>query len=267
VKTGDVIRALTGLLLGLGLTMGLPAPNAAIPASARPLAATLQQTERSLNNAIDRWDKTTAAPRDVTLLALYDQRIIRVLGERPALARAVVTLDPRAKDDVAARVDLKELVASGPPLRKPPKVGAAPPAAKLLDWYHEAQRRFHVRWQLLAAVNFVESAFGKVRNNSTAGAQGPMQFEPATWRAYGLGGDVHDPHDAILGAANYLAANHAVTRERDALYHYNPSRLYVDAVARYANRIARDPHAFYRYYSWQVYFRTRNGYRRVTGPR
>ena len=64
-----------------------------------------------------------------------------------------------------------------------------------------------------------------------------------------------------------IAANHGATRERDALYHYNPSQLYVDAVARYANRIARDSHAFFRYYSWQVYFRTRTGYRRVTGPR
>jgi len=94
-----------------------------------------------------------------------------------------------------------------------------------------------------------------------------MQFESATWRAYGLGGNVHDAHAAILGAANYLAANRGVTRERDALYHYNPSRLYVDAVARYANRITRDSHAFFRYYSSQVYFRTPTGYRRVTGPR
>jgi membrane-bound lytic murein transglycosylase B len=151
--------------------------------------------------------------------------------------------------------------------RASPKVGPAPPAARLLGWYREAQRRFHIRWQVLAAINFVESAFGKVRNTSTAGAQGPMQFEPATWRAYGLGGNIHDPHDAILGAANYLAANHGATRERDALHHYNPSQLYVDAVARYANRITRDSHAFFRYYSWQVYFRTRTGYRRVSGPR
>jgi membrane-bound lytic murein transglycosylase B len=34
-----------------------------------------------------------------------------------------------------------------------------------------------------------------------------MQFESATWRAYGLGGDVYDEHDAILAAANLLAAN------------------------------------------------------------
>lgn len=253
-------------LLGLGLAL-LPAPNAPIPQSAGRLAATLSQTERSLDRAIDRWDKASPPPRDVTLLALYEQRMIRVLGERPSLARAVVALGWSATDDVAARVDLRTLVASAPVPRSSPRVGAPPPAAQLLAWYREGQRRFHVRWQLLAAVNFVESAFGKVRNTSTAGAQGPMQFEPATWRAYGLGGDIHDPHDAILGAANYLAANHGATREREALYHYNPSRLYVDAVARYANRIARNEHAFFRYYSWQVYFRTAAGYRRVTGPK
>ena len=87
---------------------------------------------------------------------------------------------------------------------------------------------------MLAAVNFVESGFGKLRNDSVAGAQGPMQFMPATWRAYGLGGNVHDAHDAIVGAANYLRANGAPARMRNALYHYNPSPLYVDAVLRYA---------------------------------
>ena len=55
---------------------------------------------------------------------------------------------------------------------------------------------------MLAAVNLVESAFGRMRNNSTAGAQGPMQFIPSTWAAYGMGGDVRDPrqrgHDRLL---------------------------------------------------------------------
>ena len=63
------------------------------------------------------------------------------------------------------------------------------------------------------------------------------------------------------------AANNASTNERGALYHYNHSSLYVDAVARYANRMTHDPRAFYRYYSWSVYIHTRGGYRRVTGPR
>ena len=58
-----------------------------------------------------------------------------------------------------------------------------------------------------------------------------MQFMPATWAAYGLGGDIHDPRDAILGAANYLRANGAPGESRRALYHYNPSQLYVEATS------------------------------------
>jgi membrane-bound lytic murein transglycosylase B len=226
----------------------------------------LRDAERSLNAAIDRWDTSAPPPRDVTLLALYEQRIFHTLGNNRRLALAVVKLDPAAADDVAARTDLASLAERSPPLQAAPRVGTAPPAQRLRAWYREAQARFRTRWQLLAAINFVESAFGKVRNTSTAGAQGPMQFEPATWRAYGLGGNVHDPHDAILGAANFLAANHGSTNERGALYHYNHSSLYVDAVTRYANRMTHDPRAFFRYYSWSVYIHTRAGYRRVTGP-
>jgi membrane-bound lytic murein transglycosylase B len=140
-----------------------------------------------------------------------------------------------------------------------------PPAA-LLGYYRAAERRFGVRWNVLAAVNFVESAFNKLRNNSATGAQGPMQFMPATWRAYGLGGNVHDPHDAILGAANYLRANGAPGDNRRALVHYNPSTLYVDAVLRYAREIRSDRRAFYEYYARQVFVRTSSGLRRITGP-
>lgn len=227
----------------------------------------MRQTEQALDSTIERWDKSAPPPRDVTLLALYEQRVVRVLASDPRLARSVEKEVPAVSDDVAARADLARLVSTSPFPRARPRLGPPPPAMRLLGWYREAQRRFGVRWQLLAAVNFVESAFGKVRNISGAGARGPMQFEPATWRAYGLGGNIDEPHDAILGAANYLAANGGVHRERDSLFRYNHSPLYVDAVMRYANRIARDRHAFFDYYSWQVYFRTPSGYRRVTGPR
>jgi membrane-bound lytic murein transglycosylase B len=94
-----------------------------------------------------------------------------------------------------------------------------------------------------------------------------MQFIPSTWEAYGLGGDINDPRDAILGAANYLHANGAPGRLRDALYRYNPSALYVNAVLAYTERIRRDPRAFLAYYSWQVFVRVPGGTRRITGPR
>jgi membrane-bound lytic murein transglycosylase B len=136
----------------------------------------------------------------------------------------------------------------------------------LLSYYREAQKRFRVSWNVLAAVHFVESKFGKLRSTSAAGAQGPMQFMPATWRAYGLGGNVHDPRDAILGAANYLRASGAPRDLRGALYAYNHSVAYVDAVLRYARRIASDRTTFYALYCWQVFVKTPRGDRRVTGP-
>jgi soluble lytic murein transglycosylase-like protein len=174
------------------------------------------------------------------------ERLIHLAGP------AVLKLAPGERDDLLAHRDLLRLRAQSPPRKAPLRLGPPTPAPKLVAWYREAQRRFGVRWQLLAAINFVETAFGRARSPSVSGAQGPMQFEPATWRRYGLGGDVHDAHDAILGAANYLASNHARTDERDALFHYNPSSLYVDAVLHYAHRITHVRYAFAEYYAWVI---------------
>jgi membrane-bound lytic murein transglycosylase B len=136
----------------------------------------------------------------------------------------------------------------------------------LRSWFEEAQRRFGVRWELLAAVMFIESKFGRVRASSSAGAQGPMQFIPSTWAMYGMGGDIDDPHAAILGAANYLHASGAPGNERAALYAYNHAWPYVDAVLAYANQMAGDHRDYYAYYSWQVYVLTTSGVVRLTGP-
>ena len=68
-----------------------------------------------------------------------------------------------------------------------------------------------------------------------------MQFLPATWKAYGMGGDINDPHDAIFGAANYLKANGgAAGRMDNALFRYNNSNRYVRAVTLYAKQIEAD---------------------------
>jgi membrane-bound lytic murein transglycosylase B len=93
-----------------------------------------------------------------------------------------------------------------------------------------------------------------------------MQFMPSTWRRYGLGGNIHDPHDAIMAAANYLHASGAPGDYRRALHSYNPSPLYVDAVLRYARHIEQDRRAYFDYYSWQVFVRTPHGDVRLTGP-
>ena len=256
------------LLASLALTA--PPPGAPIPRDPVALAQRYVATTHDLGAAIDRWQANGArrVPEDVTLYALYQQRIVNLLSERRALSKAVLARleTPRPlRSELAARRELGHL--SRPRPLSAFRTGPAEPADRLRTYYLEAQRRFGVAWNVLAAVNYVESAFNKLRNSSTAGAQGPMQFIPSTWRRYGLGGNVHDPHDAILGAANYLHANGAPRNYRRALYRYNPSWLYVDAVQRYAARIRANPRAYYVFYSRQVFVRTARGLVRLTGPR
>jgi membrane-bound lytic murein transglycosylase B len=145
-------------------------------------------------------------------------------------------------------------------------VADAAPAAQLRRHYAAAQRRFGVHWSILASINFVESAFGRVRSASEAGARGPMQFLPSTWRQYGMGGDIDDPGDAILAAANYLRRSSAPGELDRALFAYNHSTSYVGAIRRFAGRMRADPRAFLTYYAWQVFVRTPSGVRRLTGP-
>jgi membrane-bound lytic murein transglycosylase B len=248
-----------------------PGPHAPIPREPGALARALVSTKTELARGIDTWRVSgeSRTPDDVTLDALFDQRIELLLAERQGLARSTLQ---RVSPGIAAVVRTN-LIAKRELWRLTPRThrrrfrtGPALPPERLLRYYREGQRRFGVPWNLLAAVNFVESAFNRLRNESAAGAQGPMQFMPATWRAYGLGGDVHDPHDAILGAANYLHANGAPKNVSRALLRYNPSPLYVDAVLRYAARIRADGRAFYEYYARQVFVRTPTGLRRITGP-
>jgi soluble lytic murein transglycosylase-like protein len=254
------------------LAVGAPAPAAPIPREPAAVANRLEQTTKELHAAIDTWrvDGDPARglpPRDVQLWALHQQRLFLALTYDAGLGRrAWPLLGREARVTLAAR---RALVRLTPPTRRPLRsfrTGPPAPAGRLLAWYRKAERRFGVDWQVLAAVNFVESAFGRLRSSSSAGAQGPMQFLPSTWRAYGLGGDVHDPHDAILGAANYLRASGAPRDYRRALHAYNHSTLYVDAVLRYTAQMRRDVRHFYAYYSWQVFIRTPAGPRRITGP-
>jgi membrane-bound lytic murein transglycosylase B len=265
---------LAPLAAALALAASAPAPDAPLPAGIAPTARDLAATTRALDSATAAWRSTGTArpPLELRLWALHQQRLYLRLGLAPAsvstavLARLPAGLRADAREIVSAR---RALVRLTPPTTLPLsafRTGAAEPAGRLLAHYREAERRFRVPWHVLAAVNFVETAFGKVRSRSTAGAQGPMQFLPATWRAYGLGGDVHDPRDAILGAANMLRANGAPGDLRRALYAYNHSSRYVTAVLAYATAMRHDLDRYYGFHAWQVFVRTSAGYRRLTGP-
>ncbi|MEA3020413.1 MAG: hypothetical protein QOI47_1937 [Actinomycetota bacterium] len=155
--------------------------------------------------------------------------------------------------NVSAGRQLRSLVKSPKPNLPPWTIVAPAPRDELLRYYREGEATYGVPWEYLAAVNLVETKMGRIRGTSTAGAQGPMQFLPSTWMAYGAGGDINSNHDAILTAARYLHANGAPARMADALHHYNPADQYVTAVTAYAERMA-DEHAYRSYYHWQVYY-------------
>jgi membrane-bound lytic murein transglycosylase B len=248
----------------------LPGPNVALPHRPAALSATLTATTRRLRQALASWDPAERPPRDVTYLALHQQRILRRMTVRPRLGDATLAQLPpdvrgEARDTVAARRQLMAIPRS--PGRLPRvRLARAAPAEELRRHYAEAQRRFGVHWSVLASINFVESAFGRVRSASEAGARGPMQFLPATWREYGMGGDIDDPGDAILAAANYLRRSGAPEDLDGALFAYNHSTSYVRAIRRFARRMRSDERTFLTYYAWQVLVRTPDGVRRLTGP-
>jgi hypothetical protein len=248
----------------------LPAADAALPRQPGPLARTLAATARRLREALGRWNGTGAVARDVTYLSLHHQRMLRLMAKRHTLGDATLRRLPRwVRGEAADTVrGLRHLAAIPRDLDHLPRLrtARAAPAADLRRFYDEGQRRFGVHWTILASVNFVESAFGRVRSASEAGARGPMQFLPSTWRAYGMGGDIDDPHDAILGAANYLSRSGAREDLDGALFAYNPSRDYVRAIRAFASRMRAGRHAFLTYYSWQAFMRTASGTRRLTGP-
>jgi hypothetical protein len=253
----------------------LPDPDRPVPQRARKLAAELELVSDALAASIEEWVSTgdpskRSVPLDVRLQALYQQRIYRAMVAAPTLADGTIGRLPsglaktaRANVDAGASIlSLVHAIPSATTIRTNPP----PPAGDLREWFGEAEDRFDVDWELLAAVMFVESKFGRVRSASSAGAQGPMQFLTSTCAAYGLGGDIQDPRDAILGAANYLHASGAPERERAALYAYNHAWAYVDAIQAYAGRIRKDPDAYYAYYNWQVFVLTTRGAVRLTGP-
>ena len=122
-----------------------------------------------------------------------------------------------------------------------------------LAWYMGAARTCPgLPWGVLAGIGKVESDHGQsttpgVRSGANfAGAEGPMQFEPATFARYATDGDhdgqlsPYDPGDAIYTAASMLCANGAAADTpagiRQAVFAYNHSWAYVDAVLSWAAR-------------------------------
>ena len=110
------------------------------------------------------------------------------------------------------------------------------PPPFLVEIYKQAQARYDVPWQVLAAINSVETNYGRDLSVSSAGAEGWMQFMPETWAQWGVDAngngkkDPYDPRDAIFAAARYLRANGAPQDLRRAVFAYNHANWYVEVV-------------------------------------
>ena len=114
------------------------------------------------------------------------------------------------------------------------------PYSQLLGLWQQAGAQYDVPWSVLAAINKIESNFGRNMGPSSAGAIGWMQFMPATWLEWGVdanGDGVADPWnatDAIFSAARYLAAAGASTDLSRAVFAYNHADWYVNEVLQLA---------------------------------
>jgi hypothetical protein len=207
-------------------------------------------------------DPSTPQPALVAA-ARRQQAAYRAIGRHPEWDAIVVPRIPAALMETYSRnIDARrQLSAMTPPKDTVPPWRIQPPAPAddLLAFYREAEAASGVGWNYLAAINLIETRFGSIVGDSTAGAQGPMQFLPATFAGYGEGGDIHAPRDSILAAGRYLAANGFAGDPNHAIYRYNHADQYVRAVNDFAAVLAADPAAFAGYYNWDVYYTTTAG--------
>jgi hypothetical protein len=206
--------------------VGVPAPVSVAPQAVSEVpAAVVQEAQRVTG-------KRTRRPR------AQDEAVV--------VRRVVVEVPRRVVRRVVRR-------AQGAPTQANPTFSLALPGAPaigvpnffiekfrippfLLSIYQAAGVQYGVRWELLAAINEIETDYGRNLNVSTAGAVGWMQFLPSTWRRYGLdanGDGVRDPYnpvDAIFSAARYLRAADAEHDLRAAIFAYNHADWYVDSI-------------------------------------
>jgi soluble lytic murein transglycosylase-like protein len=231
----------------------------AVPVAANDAAALLEQlvtAERAVRDP-------AVTGRELAFMGHLQQLVYFRLIERADLRDTVFSGIPqdvrRAADlNIAAGANLWLWDATGVTEFPEWRIVPAPSIHDLLTYYREAEAEFGVPWYYLAAINLVETRMGRIRGDSYAGAQGPMQFMPATWDMYG-DGDINNARDAIRAAGRYLHATGAPDDMPTAIWWYNHDDEYVDAVMKYGEVMRDDPRAFRGYHGWQVYFVTANG--------
>ncbi len=243
-----------------------PPPTTVDPGPQRPIAPTDPVELAAIIETAERTIRDPANdPGSLADIAHQQQVAYRMLGATPELdaevfANLPADLVPIVELNIASRRQFRGMHSDASLAANVPKweiITPAPPE-DLLGFYQEAESISGIEWEYLAAINLVETRMGRIRGLSTANAQGPMQFIPATWADWGEG-DINNPRDAILAAGRYLDFRGGPEDMDKALWGYNNSDRYVAGVQAYAQVMRDDPRAFYGYYHWQVYFLTQEG--------
>jgi len=224
----------------------------AVPATAEAAAERLYEVEHELQQA------SPAGPFDD--LAHEQQMLYRVIARNPEWVRITIeqappTLSANIERHLAARQAIANIGSGGEGPANVPAWEIIEPlgAAELLALYQSAEDETGIDWSFLAAINLIETGFGRIDGLSTAGAQGPMQFLPTTWEEVSEG-DINDPRDAIPAAARYLVRRGGPDDMHGALWGYNNSDAYVAAVTHYANLFRENRPAFLAAHSWEIHY-------------
>ena len=230
-----------------------------VPTDTTELAALLAAVEQALRDP--------ATPGDALPDLGHQQQVIyRVLStDQPRAQHVINTLPARwrsvAERHLAARREFVRMSRGrGPSMLPAWQIIQPEPADKLLSYYRKAEAATGVEWEVLAAVNLVETGMGRIDGVSVANAQGPMQFLPTTWAEPGIGaGNIRNPHDAIQAAARYLVRRGGLQDIRRGLWGYNNSDYYGRAVLLYASLMREDPAAYTGLYHWEIHFNAAAG--------
>ena len=233
-----------------------------------PLVPADPATTAKLLAAVETALRDPATPAEqLPRLGHQQQVIYRVLSRQPQQAARVQALLPArwqrvAQLHLAARREFLAMHRGHPGLSRLPawRIIRPAPAEELLAHYRKAGAATGIAWEVLAAINLVETGMGRIDGVSVANAQGPMQFLPSTWAQAGVGaGSIRDPHDAIQAAARYLVRRGGLADIRRGLWGYNNSHHYGRAVLHYAALLQDDPRAYTGLYHWEIHVHSAAG--------
>jgi murein DD-endopeptidase MepM/ murein hydrolase activator NlpD len=251
-----------------------PQPKSSAPASSQPTSkqpASSKPTKKSATAkepvAGKQEQQATTGARRAKKKAQAAVEAKKEKAAKAKKAKKAKTRKPAKKKDKPAKpekaVEAPPAHAAAPPASSPSfslaQPGAAPVGVPnffidkfrippfLLPIYQAAGVQYGIRWEVLAAINEIETDYGRNLNVSSAGAVGWMQFMPATWEMYGTDAnhdgrrDPYNPVDAIFASARYLKAAGGEADINRAIFAYNHADWYVDSVLMRARLISGLP--------------------------